>query len=106
MLGEFRRSPHVNTSRLGAFAAFAGAGADQLTLGPRQGVLAWGAWLLHRGKALKRLKTVRRRSFRCTPERGEQNGDRAKGIAITYCFKMTFWLELAEGCPPISSITY
>src|SRR5208283_4936891 len=32
MLGKFRRSPHVNAPRLGAFAAFARAGADQLAL--------------------------------------------------------------------------
>jgi hypothetical protein len=32
MLGEFGRSPHVNAPRLGAFAAFARAGADELTL--------------------------------------------------------------------------
>ena len=30
--GELRRSPHVNAARLGALAAFAGAGADQLAL--------------------------------------------------------------------------
>ena len=32
VLGEFRRSPHVDAPRLGAFAAFARAGADQLAL--------------------------------------------------------------------------
>jgi len=31
-LVEFRRSPHVNAPRLARFAAFAGAGADQLAL--------------------------------------------------------------------------
>src|ERR1019366_258432 len=32
VLGELRRSPHVNAPRFGAFAAFARAGADQLAL--------------------------------------------------------------------------